>query len=383
VLSEGFQREGFRPVAALDLDHQALQTYRLNHPSVPDESVLERDIATVLPADIKRLIGRRRLDVLAGAPPCQGFSQAGFRSKLSKTGYRLVGDSRNFLYEHMVALALELKPRMFLLENVPGMQSARSESLSFLEQAARILKEQGGFRTAIWKLNASAFGVPQDRMRCFLVASQEQLPREPHGDYQDMHRQDVDVDALPPITLREAIFDLPRRDAGSGTAVERWEKNGEPATSAHRRYLQKFNLTRESTFIYNHCVRYHNPRDLELYELLRPGEDSVHAIERYGRADLMRYRQDVFDDKYARLRPDRPSKTIVSHLAKDGNSYIHPDQVRSISIREAARVQSFHDGFVFCGSPSDQWIQVGNAVPPVLAGAIARSFMNALTKRRD
>ena len=114
--------------------------------------------------------------------------------------------------------------------------------------------------------------------------------------------------------------------------------------------------------------------------MLRPGEDSIHALERHGRGDLMRYRRDVFDDKYARLRGDRPCKTIVAHLAKDGNGYIHPTQVRSISLREAARVQSFHDGYIFCGSPSDQWVQLGNAVPPVLAEAIARSFRRALER---
>src|SRR5947209_3273662 len=94
----------------------------------------------------------------------------------------------------------------------------------------------------------------------------------------------------------------------------------------------------------------------------------------------MKYRRDVFDDKYARLRPDRPSKTIVSHLAKDGNGYIHPSQVRSITIREAARLQSFSDEFVLCGAPTDQWTQLGNAVPPVLAEAIARSLLASLTK---
>jgi DNA (cytosine-5)-methyltransferase 1 len=119
---------------------------------------------------------------------------------------------------------------------------------------------------------------------------------------------------------------------------------------------------------------------LELYALLKPGEDSVHAIERHGRGDLMRYRRDVFDDKYARLRADRPSKTIVSHLAKDGNGYIHPSQTRDISVREAARIQSFDDDFVFCGSPSDQWVQVGNAVPPVLAEAVARALGRVVAK---
>jgi DNA (cytosine-5)-methyltransferase 1 len=97
---------------------------------------------------------------------------------------------------------------------------------------------------------------------------------------------------------------------------------------------------------------------------------------------LMRYRRDVFDDKYARLRGDQPSKTIVSHLAKDGNGYIHPTQVRSLSVREGARLQSFPDDYVFCGSPTDQWIQLGNAVPPVLAEFIARSFLATLRKGR-
>jgi DNA (cytosine-5)-methyltransferase 1 len=121
-----------------------------------------------------------------------------------------------------------------------------------------------------------------------------------------------------------------------------------PDTAADRRFrrfLGKFGVFRPSPLLYNHTVRYHNPRDLELYRLLKPGEDSVHLLERHKRDDLMRYRKDVFDDKYARLRADRPSKTIVAHLAKDGNGYIHPDQPRSISLREAPRVQSFHDGF--------------------------------------
>jgi DNA (cytosine-5)-methyltransferase 1 len=281
----------------------------------------------------------------------------------------------------MVSTALALKPSLFLMENVPGMQSARQENLSFLEIAARQLQQKGKYHTTIWKLNASAFGVPQNRIRYFLVASRlNSLPASPHDDYQDIHRPDFDVDALPPITLDEAIFDLPPRKAGTGTAVERWDHSDDCGNSRRRRYVTKFGLSGQSQLLFNHTVRYHNARDLELYALLRPGEDSIHALERYGRDDLMRYRRDVFDDKYARLRGDRPSKTIVSHLAKDGNGYIHPTQVRSISIREACRVQSFHDGYAFCGSPSDQWVQIGNAVPPVLAETIARSFARLLGK---
>ena len=380
-LSEGLTRAGFRVLLALDSDPLALRTYRLNHPTIPDHRILCRDVQTLRPGELRRLLGRERIDLLAGAPPCQGFSHAGFRSKVTRTGYRVGRDDRNFLFEYMVAAALELRPRMFLMENVPGMQSARKEKLSFLEAAAHMLEERGGFRTAIWRLNASGQGVPQDRLRYFLVASATgELPVPPAEEYQD-HRQDFDVDALPPVTIQEAIFDLPPRAAGEGLAVEACNNAVSRSDLRARRYLIKFRLLSESRLIYNHTVRYHNPRDLELYSLLRPGEDSIHVLERHGRADLMRYRRDVFDDKYARLRGDRPSKTIVAHLAKDGNGYVHPTQVRSISIREAARLQSFRDDYAFCGSPSDQWTQVGNAVPPVLAEKIAGSFLQLLKRR--
>jgi DNA (cytosine-5)-methyltransferase 1 len=380
-LSEGFKRAGFRVALALDSDPMSLRTYTLNHPEVPESGALLRDVRELRTGDLRRAAGGRGVDVLVAAPPCQGFSHAGFRSKGSRTGYRLSADHRNFLFEYVVMAARELRPKLVLMENVPGMESARRDNLSFVELAARKL-QRAGYRTTIWRLNASAFGVPQERIRYFLAASRlGRLPDAPAEEYQDMQRA-FEVDALPPVTLDEAIFDLPPREAEEGTAVERWPSPASTSGPRSRRYLTKFGLLRQSGLLYNHAVRYHNPRDLELYALLRPGEDSVHALERHGRADLMRYRRDVFDDKYARLRSDRPSKTMVAHLAKDGNSYIHPHQVRSISIRESARLQSFHDEYVFCGSPSDQWIQIGNAVPPVLAEAVARSFMQLLMSGR-
>ena len=381
--SEGFVRAGYRVLTALDADEMAVRTYRLNHPSVPDNRVLCEDIRALPKGALRKLVGRK-LDVLAGSPPCQGFSTAGWRSKGKirvKTGYRSDTDDRNYLSEWMVDLALDLKPKLFLMENVPGMQSVRRDDTSFLDAAARRLESEGGYRTEVWRLNAAAFGVPQDRIRCFLVASRLPImPARPAQEYQDTRRPEHDLDALPAVTLTEAIFDLPPREAGSGTSVEGWAPPDPTADPRFRRYLAKFGILRPSRILFQHTVRYHNPRDLELYALLRPGEDSVHAIEEHGRPDLMRYRRDAFDDKYARLRADRPCKTIVAHLAKDGNGYIHPTQVRSISLREAARVQSFHDGYVFCGSPSDQWVQLGNAVPPVMAEAIARSFRRTLER---
>jgi DNA (cytosine-5)-methyltransferase 1 len=380
-LSEGFESAGFQTVVALDADAVAMRTYRFNHPAVPENRVLCRDIRTLEPGELRRLAGRQRIDVLIGAPPCQGFSHVGHRSKGTLTGYTVTKDARNYLYQYMVRAALELRPRLFLMENVPGMKSARKGDLSFLDEAARALEAEG-FKTTTWRLNAAALGVPQDRVRYFLVAARGALPERPPEHYQDSLGRGFDADALPCVTFDEAVFDLPSRRADDGHVVDAWPGQGDARDPRYRRFLAKFGILSTSRLLLNHTVRYHNERDLELYGLLRPGEDSVHALERHGRGDLMRYRADVFDDKYARLRGDRPCKTIVSHLAKDGNGYIHPAQVRSISFREAARVQSFRDDYVFCGSPSDQWIHLGNAVPPVMAAAIARSFLAALDKDR-
>lgn len=377
-ITEGFRRAGFRCLAASDFNAVAMKSFRVNHPGVRDENVIVEDVRNLKASRFKKLLGGRQLDVLIGAPPCQGFSSAGHRSKRTLTGYRTIQDERNYLFEDLIRLALELKPKLFLMENVPGMETARKENLSFLETAAKMLTA-GGFKTAIWRMSASAHGVPQERARCFLVGSlKHPLPTLPMEEYQNVRRNDFDTDALPRISFTEATYDLPPRESGSGTGVDAWPRANLASDFRHRRYLGKFRLTNSSKLVWNHFVRYHNDRDLELYALLKQGEDSVHAIERHGRADLMRYRRDVFDDKYARLRADMPSKTIVAHLAKDGNGYIHPTQTRDISIREAARLQSFPDHYIFCGSPSDQWVQIGNAVPPVLAEAIAKSFRQTL-----
>jgi DNA (cytosine-5)-methyltransferase 1 len=294
---------------------------------VPDDRVICEDIRR-LPKGLLRKLAGKTLDVLVGSPPCQGFSSAGFRSKKTRTGYRPEEDHRNHLWEWMVATALELKPKLFLMENVPGMQSAKRQDMSFLEAAARRLEEEGGYRTEVWRLNAAAFGVPQERMRCFLVASRlPLLPARPAQEYQDQRKPDLDLDALPAIGLGEAIFDLPPRGAGAGVAIGAAASAAPAHDPRLRRYLSKFGILRPSRVLYQHTVRYHNPRDLELYGLLRPGEDSIHILEQHGRSDLMRYRRDVFDDKYARLRADRPCKTVVAHLAKDGNGFIHPERI--------------------------------------------------------
>lgn len=382
-LSEGFRRSGFRVVGAVDTNEVALRTFALNHPELPEEAILAADLVTLSADDLRKAIGGRQIDVLIGAPPCQGFSQVGHRSKRSKNGMsrEIHGDARNYLFEAFVRLAAELKPHLVVMENVPGMESARVQNRSFVDLAMARL-EACGYRATYWKLDATAFGVPQERTRIFVVGSRSGLlPARPECEYKSLMEGAMDVDALPQVTLSEAIFDLPPLGAGDGVAVTR--RDGGPVDDRRaRRYLQKFRLLDSPRVIFNHTTRYNNELDLELYALLRQGEDSGNFLERTGRRDLMRYRTDAFDDKYLRLDENSPCRTIVAHLAKDGNGYVHPRQTRSLSFREAARVQSFSDSFVFCGSPSDQWIQLGNAVPPVLGEAIARSFSACIRRIR-
>ena len=377
-LSDGLGQAGFRIGLAVDMDPVAMRTYRHNHPAVPDDRILCTDASTIDMKAFRHLMKGTAVDLVAGSPPCQGFSSTGMRSKITKTGYQAEKDRRNWLFEVMVTATEALKPRIILLENVPGMGSAKSGKKTFMEIASAQF-EKIGYRTTTWKLNAASFGVPQDRIRTFLIGWSGQIPpAPPEEEYQNWRSSGFDPDALPPITLSEAIGDLPPLEAGSGEPITPF---GDSPLDERcwRRYLGKFKVGRRGPIIYNHTVRPNNERDLELFSILRPGEDSIHAIERHGRADLMRYRTDAFDDKYARLRGDLPSRTIVSHLSKDGNGFIHPDQVRSISVREAARLQSFRDDFVFCGTASDQYHQVGNAVPPLLARELGKSLLDVIT----
>ncbi len=388
-LSTGLAAEGMRPVMAVDSDELACRTYRLNHPEIEPDSVVCGDVRRLSIKDIRARLDGRDLDVLAGGPPCQGFSLVGERTKRRETRsmdallpFNVRQDPRNFLYQYMIGAALELRPRIVLMENVPGMTNRRKGGRSFMEQAAALL-ESGGYSTTMWMLEASAFGVPERRRRAFLIGSRDgRLPLPPEADYQQHESGMIDPDALDPNTLESAIFDLPPLGADEGLEVSHRDKSVSDDDMRLRFYLTNpaFRIRTGTNLVFNHRSRYNNERDLELFGLLKPGENGLDAVERYGRRDLMRYRTDVFDDKYYRLRPDQPCRTIVSHLSRDGNSFIHPYQVRSITVREAARVQSFPDHFIFCGSPSDQWIQVGNAVPPVLGRALARTIINHLRR---
>ncbi len=394
-LSEGFRQAGFRTILAVDSSHTALQTYRLNHPEVAEDRVVCQDLRDFRKdgEHLMKLVGDRRIDVLIGGPPCQGFSRAGWRSRNTGRRFTATGDDRNYLFKELVGLLHVMQPRIFVMENVPGIGEVQFENGdSFLDVMQKAMR-RAGYTTHVWLLNAAAYGVPQMRVRRIIVGVHglarmpahlqryirsliEEPPPVTHrvasNQFREHSRSDK-ADLLPPVTLREAIGDLPPVEAGQG----QWVGHAGDMTAG-----QSYMETPGTAFrhpqglLTSHVARYNNDTDLERYAELQPGENYLDLVKR--RSDLRNYSTGSFHDKYFRLHPDQPSKTIVAHLRKDGNSFIHPTQTRSLTVREAARLQSFPDSYIFTGSRGDQYQQIGNAVPPRLGKAIAKQLLRIL-----
>jgi len=356
-LSEGFSKEDFRVALAVDSDSASCQTYRLNHPQVPKEKVIEADIAslTMSRGKLRTLVGKRiRVDVLAAGLPCQGFSRVGYRTKPHlKERPTVTGDPRNKLFRDLLRAVEELSPRAVLVENVPDMRSAGTGKKNILTRLEKGLGELG-YSVQSFDLNAAQIGLPQVRQRLFVVATKgvKNVPDakkwilERFGDVQ-------------PALAGKTLDGLPQLRPGEGDLILGMGEG------------------QERTLIFNHQARPHNRLDLELFSLMQPGDNSLIALQRGGKR-LMRYSTSGFPDKYYRMRADRPARTIVAHLYKDANGFIHPSEDRGITPREAARLQGFTDDYIFLGSRSDHFIQIGNAVPPPVASQFAAYFRSIL-----
>lgn len=376
-LSEGFRQAGFRTVFAIDQNPVAIRSFRLNHPEVPSAQVVCDDLRHFR-SDAQRIqdaLGGQPVDVLVGGPPCQGFSRAGWRSRTSTRQVQATEDDRNYLFEELIGLLEVLRPRVVIMENVPGIGEVRfPDGSSFLEVMVEAMRSLG-YDAAVWTLDAATYGVPQHRVRRIIVGSRVgTVPAPPtpthravSGQYRDAV-QPTGQALRPPVTVADAIGDLPPLNPAAGEWIGHAPR---PAGRGRRSYAAQ--VAHPLGLLYSHVTRYHNELDLRRYATMQPGDNYLALLQRDH--TLQNYRTDAFQDKYYRLAPDRPSKTIVAHLQKDGNSFIHPFQNRSISVREAARLQSFPDEYIFTGSRGDQFRQIGNAVPPLLARAIARTLI--------
>lgn len=343
---------GMAVVAAFEQDLIACETHSANMAA----PVYQGDVACVQSfGAVLKDLGVRRVDVLVGGPPCAGFSRLGkgaLRKMALEDGRSVdLGDSRNWLFRHFMRAVRELLPQVVVIENVPEMMRYGE----IIEEIKSVFADLDyAFDPAV--LNAHDHSVPQRRRRLFMVANR-------HGSQIVWPTRKRKV-----RTLRDAIGDLPEIPPLHLEEEIGWSRpiRKPPYLTEMRAGLRG----KVARVIRDHVTRAHRPEDIEAFMYMKEGDLYGSVPE-----SLRRYRSDIFSDKYNRMIWDEPAWTVTAHIAKDGYKYIHPEQHRTLSVREAARIQSFPDRFRFAGSRTHRFKQIGNAVPPKLARALGTSLL--------
>ena len=401
-LSEGFIRAGYEPIAHVEMDEAACYTLKTRvayhylkanrkfeeykkylrgeinrselYSKVPNEllsSVINLPISgehnPKIHKKIDALLGDRKVDLIIGGPPCQAYSLVG-RAR-SRNGMK--GDQRNYLYIHYAKYLEKYKPRLFVFENVLGLKSAGAGIyLKLMEN----LFEQKGYSMRLFTLEANNFGVLQNRKRVIIIGWQKELDATI-----------PDLEAIRTNThyiVNDLLSDLPELQAGYGE-----DKFTDYAKSTTE-YLKNNHIRNGLEILTQHVARPHTEQDKKIYKI---------AVEKLAKKERLSYtslpkdlrthkNEHSFLDRFKVVDANaKHAQTVVAHIAKDGHYYIHPDkkQNRSITVREAARLQSFPDDYYFEGVKEGKnrtaaFKQIGNAVPPLMGAAIAKEIKNLL-----
>ena len=319
---------------------------------------------------LKQLIGRKKIDIIIGGPPCQAYSLAG----RIRDEHGMRDDYRNYLFESYIRVVKNFQPRFFIFENVIGLLSAMPDGTPIVNKIKLAFNEAGysvinDFSDALF--DVSDFGVPQHRKRVIILGVRNDLfPKDVCSVFLDhFYKIEIPKHKSQIKTVQEAIGDLPKFF---------------PAKKIIKINGRKYSHTPTSSLIHNHNPRYHCERDIKTFEML--ANDIQSGRNEYTDADKLKQLYTKLTGKksnvhkYFVLRSNEPSNTIPAHLNKDGLRHIHPDpmQARSITVREAARLQSFEDDFIFLGPQMAQYKMVGNAVPPKFARIIANALYNTI-----
>lgn len=368
---EGVRLAGFKVVVAVEADKAACQTHVANF---GDVGLFKGDIADFLRrtqdgVPDRKQLAKQGVDLVYGGPPCQGFSQIGPRK---------ISDPRNLLYKQFVRMVRALKPAVFVMENVPNMMAMQNGH--FRTKILSAFRRAGYSRAVTIPLLASDFGVPQHRRRVFVFGLRDGLDCG-----QDL-AEAVDTfiagqKSAQLVSVYEAISDLPSNVSEDDKPL------AYPATEAgtYSAYQQLMRLDCDTPLLrsekkrggitggdalHNHHTKGIEARRKKIIKAIQPG----------ARGDSLppELWKGTRAHKWRRLDPGKPSYTILAQMHRDLSEWIHPTLDRWITVREAARLQSFHDGFVFHGSECQQLKQVGNAVPPLMALAVARTASQLL-----
>lgn len=341
-LSLGFENCGFDVVLANEYDESIAAAYKANHKGT---RMIVGDITSL---DLEKTFGpyQGQIDVVIGGPPCQGFSQKGQR--------KTIHDERNFLFKYYVRVVELVKPRYFVMENVPNLLTAEK---GYFRKEIEELFNSMGYQLKMGILNASDYGVPQNRRRAVIIGKRggaaPGLPKP----------RNITV------TIWDAISDLAYLSSGEG--AEEQEYRGKPRSE----YQKK--LRGGSGTLRNHVATRHSRLALERLAMIPPNAGKEVLPEEH-------LTRSIYSGTWTRMRKDEISVTITTRFdTPSSGKFTHPFLDRAITVREAARIQSFPDSFRFVGSKGSQMKQVGNAVPPLLAGAIAEVVMNDLKEGVD
>lgn len=401
-LSSGLSQTGFDVRWAIDINSDAVATYRLNHPEIPHENVVCGDVQEIdLSKRIQEAVGEP--DVLVGGPPCQSLSQAGYRSRRADDeGYSILDDGRTTLYTQYVQTVEELRPPAIVMENVEGMVNEVGETgvrvIDWVLEDIEMLGETGrGYDVEYRVQDMTELGVPQNRDRVLLVGLREDIVEQGTLTAESL------LDELPveaeTQTIRQGLSGLPRLRRGEGGRVLSKTVRGSKSD-----YVHEHDLNSGTNLCFNHLAREHPmEKDQILFdEALDPGDTgwdvkygSDGEYAEYIEYDVGTAENQRFGDKYRMLQWSEPAPTIVAHLAKDANSYVLPDYYeharpdeeradpsrnRGITPREAARLQSFPDDYIFLGPFTSWFRQIGNAVPPVTGKRIGSALKSTLVE---
>lgn len=383
-LSEGFYRMGFTALAHVEINHWACETLRKRMDyygySNIEREVIEKDITSAdILTDIDNAVAGRSVDVIIGGPPCQAYSTAG-RVRDSKG---MASDPRNFLFESYVKILEYFRPKFFVFENVTGLLSARVNGkpimpsiMSALGNSYKLINDPN-----ILVHNTADYGVPQIRKRVIIMGVRKDIATKEAIDlyngvvktHWNPETDTIERKGLKKfVSVREAIGDLPPVEPGEDASTNSYDY---PCNNAFLKRIGKAGIYP----LMDHIARKHNALDRERFAIMINNHWSFGQL----RKEMPQYEHEharVFDNSYVVQWWDLPSKTILAHIHKDGFQFIHPDgdQTRSFTVREAARIQSFPDDFEFAGSRGEKYKQIGNAVPPLFAEALAKSIQKNL-----
>lgn len=395
-LSEGFIREKFHPVSHVEMNKEACDTlktrlafhylnqhkklktyfsYLQNEISreelwkiIPDgiiDSVINDEISGKTIENIFKQIDEKldskKVDLIIGGPPCQAYSLVG----RSRDPNRMEGDKRNFLFRYYAQFLIRYKPKYFVFENVLGLLTAGNKK--YLNEMILLFKSIGYSVAEPTVLNAEEYGVLQRRRRVIIIG---------HRGKRKFNFPELETVVNNWETKKDLFFDLPKLKPGEELKIAKY-------TKPINEYLKQTETRNGVDFVTQHITRHHNERDLEIYSIAI--DKWLNGKKRLKYDELPKRLQThknvlAFLDRYKVVDPTGHSHTVVAHISKDGHYYIYPDkkQVRSISVREAARIQSFPDDYFFEGGRTAAFKQIGNAVPPLMAAALAKTINQLL-----